>query len=374
MKKRKIALVYDAIYPYVKGGAEKRYADLARQLVKKGFEVHCYGMKYWQGPKVIKHNGVYLHGICRAWPLYGKNGKRSLIGALWFGMACLKLVREEFDYMDCCAIPFTSLITCRLVTWAKRKRLYSTWHEVWGKEYWLATAGWSGWLGCLAEKLALRLPDEFIVVSEHTAQALAAQYKTSKPVHVVENGIDSDWIRTIPAARKPSDLIYVGRLAYNKNIDVLIDAVGMLKAQYPGIRLTVIGDGPERLDLEQLVMRQGLSKNVIFAGAVEREAEVIGAMKASKVFVLPSSREGFGIVVIEAHAAGIPVVTVDAKANAARRLITDENGLVARLNAPALARAISMLLSRRPNRKACAASAERYDWPALAEKYKAVFL
>ena len=54
MKKMKIALVYDAIYPYIKGGAEKRFYEIAKRLSKKGHQMHLYGMKLWEGDKVIK--------------------------------------------------------------------------------------------------------------------------------------------------------------------------------------------------------------------------------------------------------------------------------------------------------------------------------
>jgi hypothetical protein len=58
----KIAVVYDVIYPYVKGGVEKRVWDLAVRLACRGHEVHLYGMKFWDGEDIINHEGVFLHG------------------------------------------------------------------------------------------------------------------------------------------------------------------------------------------------------------------------------------------------------------------------------------------------------------------------
>ena len=58
----KIALVYDAVYPYIKGGGEKRFYDIARELANRGNEVHIYGMKLWAGLKVVKKEGIYYHG------------------------------------------------------------------------------------------------------------------------------------------------------------------------------------------------------------------------------------------------------------------------------------------------------------------------
>ena len=73
----KIAYVYDAVYPWVKGGAEKRIYELSRRLAKRGHEVHCYGMKWWPGEDEILKDNVHLHGICPPMPLYS-NGKRSI--------------------------------------------------------------------------------------------------------------------------------------------------------------------------------------------------------------------------------------------------------------------------------------------------------
>jgi hypothetical protein len=58
MKKMKITLVYDAIYPYIKGGGEKRFYEIGKRLAKKGHQVHLYGMKFWEGDKVIKKQGI----------------------------------------------------------------------------------------------------------------------------------------------------------------------------------------------------------------------------------------------------------------------------------------------------------------------------
>jgi hypothetical protein len=91
MKKMKIALVYDAIYPYIKGGEEKRFDEIGKRLAKKGHQVHLYGMKLCEGHDVIQKEGLYLHGICPPKPLYTKDGRRSTQQAVFFGIHCLNL-------------------------------------------------------------------------------------------------------------------------------------------------------------------------------------------------------------------------------------------------------------------------------------------
>ena len=62
----KIAFVYDAIYPYVKGGVEKRIWELAVRLSSRGHDVHLFGMKFWEGGDILVHEGISLHGVCPA--------------------------------------------------------------------------------------------------------------------------------------------------------------------------------------------------------------------------------------------------------------------------------------------------------------------
>ena len=84
-------------------------------------------------------------------------------------------------------------------------------------------------------------------------------------------------------------------------------------------------------------------------------------MKSSKVFVLPSTREGFGIVVLEANACGIPFVTTNHEDNAAKDLINDGNGISVRLNEAKFASAIKKLFEKK-NGKKCREFAKNYDW------------
>jgi glycosyltransferase involved in cell wall biosynthesis len=96
-------------------------------------------------------------------------------------------------------------------------------------------------------------------------------------------------------------------------------------------------------------------------------------MKSAKVFVNPSTREGFGITALEALACGIPVVTVDHPANAIRDLINEKNGFTCSLSEKDLAEIIRRALQRHAGMKNdCIASASAYDWEKITsdiEKY-----
>jgi glycosyltransferase involved in cell wall biosynthesis len=377
MKKMKIALVYDAIYPYIKGGGEKRFYEIGKRLAKKGHQVHLYGMKFWEGENVIKLNEIYLHGICRAKKLYTKEGKRSIKEAICFGLICFKLIKEDFDIIDCSNFPYFSLFTCKLISIIKKKPLYATWHEVWGKNYWYEYIGWKGYLGYIIEKLAVLMPVKIISNSEHTTCKLKNELNSKKLIYTVPNGIEFDLITRIKPAKEKSDVIFVGRLVSYKNINILIKSIKLIKEKKPEIKSLIIGDGPEKKNLEALTQQLNLEKNIIFLGFLENHDDVYALMKSSKVLILPSTREGFGIVVIEANACGIPVITIDHKDNAARDLIEEErNGFICQLNEEEIAKRITKILENNSGRKmkeACKDLSKKYDWDKIVDEIEGVY-
>src|SRR4051812_29165957 len=96
----RIAIVSDAIYPYHMGGKETRIHELSTRLAQAGHDVHIYTMKWWDGPTNTRvERGVTLHAISRHMPLY-KGEKRSIAEGVFFGVACLRLLREKFDVVD----------------------------------------------------------------------------------------------------------------------------------------------------------------------------------------------------------------------------------------------------------------------------------
>jgi len=374
MRKIKLALVYDAIYPYIKGGAEKRYFEIAKRLTKKGYEVHLYGMKFWTGPNVIEKDGVYLHGISKARPLYTKNGRRSITQAILFGLNSFKLIREDFDVIDCCGFPYFSLFACKSVCVVKRKKLYSTWHEVWGRRYWKEYLGLLSIFGILVEKTAVKLPDEIIAVSSRTGRRIRNELGYRKKKSVIPNGIDFESINKIKPSREKSDVIYAGRLMDFKNVDILIKSIVILKKKNKKIKCLIIGEGPERKRLEKLRKELNLTKNISFKGFLKTDRELFSFFKSSKIFVLPSVREGFGIVAIEANACGIPVITVNHKDNATKDLISKENGFVVEVSENDIANAVNRLIENEINSKDCTDFAKKYDWNKIINQTEGVYL
>jgi glycosyltransferase involved in cell wall biosynthesis len=365
----KIAYVYDAIYPWVKGGAEKRIYELSRRLAGRGHEVHCYGMKWWLGEEAILKDGVQLHGICRPMPLYSKE-KRSMKQAAYFAGKVLS-IDADCDVVDCQNFPYLSCFSVRLLCSWKRRKLFITWHEVWG-DYWYDYLGQKGIFGRFIERAAARLAENNIAVSERTRKDL--ERLGVRGVQVVQNGIDWPRIEKIKASEKESDLVYVGRLVEHKNVDLLIRAIGIVRREIPDVRTIVIGDGPEMENLKALVSDLGLKKNVEFSGFLENYDDALALLKSSKVFASPSTREGFGMAALEANACGLPIVTVNHRMNAVSDLVTKETGIVCEPSAEALAEAISQTLEEGDGmRRQCREKARRYDWEEICDQAERVY-
>lgn len=189
---------------------------------------------------------------------------------------------------------------------------------------------------------------------------------------VIPNAIDpADFGEVTP--RKgggPASIGFVGRLDPIKRLPDLIEAVGLLP---PPVGLHVFGEGPERARLVEAVATRGLGRRVTFHGAVARPQE---ALRRIDLLVLPSAAEGFGLVLIEAMAAGVPVVATDVPG--IRDVVRHgQTGLlVPPASPPALAEAIRAVLER-PDlrdelvRRARADVTERFAWPAVLPRYAA---
>ena len=126
-------------------------------------------------------------------------------------------------------------------------------------------------------------------------------------LHIVHCGIDPDLFDPNEHRDKASHLLFVGRLERAKGLPILLEAVVALCGDWPGLRLTIVGDGPDRSRLESRARQLGVEENVTFAGYKSR-AEVLQHLRAADVFVMSSLAEGVPVVLMEAMAGGLPVV------------------------------------------------------------------
>ena len=215
--------------------------------------------------------------------------------------------------------------------------------------------------------------------------AAAAYHASALGLHedaftVVPNGVDVDHFREavpFPQMRDHPSLLFVGRLERRKGLDQLLRALTILKSTRADLRLYVVGDGPDRQRYERLLPAR-LRDDVVFLGRVDTD-ELPRFHASADLFVAPAmGGESFGIVLIEAQAAGVPVVASDIPGYAS--VVTD--GVDGRLVPPgdpeALAEAIGALLDNPSLARALADTAsrrvDRYDWSTVAQRVREVYV
>jgi glycosyltransferase involved in cell wall biosynthesis len=371
----KIAYVYDVIHPYVAGGVQKRIWEVSRRLARRGHQVTIFGMKHWQGEDTLCSEGVRLWGVCPPQPLF-VNGRRSVKESLYFAWRVLPpLLREPFDVVDCQNFPYFPCFSAAFHSVARRSRLIITWHEVWDN-YWYDYLGRSGFFGRLVERAIARMPSINATSTLHNKGRLTAIGARESRIRVVPiGGVSLADVDKIPPSIERTDLIFVGRLTRPKGVDTLLRSIARLKANSIVAASTIIGDGPERSNLESLARDLGIHEQVSFLGRVEDDARVISLMKSAKVFVYPAMPEGtWSVSVIEANACGVPAVSVRAGKLGMNEVVTDGfNGLlVAEQSAEAIADKLSLLLQHESMRAELArnalAFAREQDWDVVAEK------
>ena len=340
----KVAFLYDAVYPWEKGGAQKRIWELARRLADT-HDVHLYGMHYWDGPTVIEREGVTLHGVCEPQELYVE-GRRSIPQAIYFALRALPaLLREEFDIIDCQEFPYFPCFSAKVHELITSSTLVITWYEVWD-DYWYEYLGRKGIFGKIIERTTLGLADTVIPISDYIARDLR-DIGRIEGLETIENGVDFDRLQEIPTEDTDWDVIYVGRLSEHKNVDMLLEAIDSASSQLDTtVSCGIIGDGPEREQLEEYADKLDIDTHVDFLGFVEADEAVIGNIKAASVFVLPSTREGFPNTILEANACGVPTIVIDHEENGSTAVVEDGvTGFITEDSAEAIAEKLMRCLT-----------------------------
>ncbi|MGK2879713.1 MAG: glycosyltransferase family 4 protein [Mycobacterium sp.] len=198
--------------------------------------------------------------------------------------------------------------------------------------------------------------------------------------HVIPNGIDAaDWPF---APRKshpgPAELLYVGRLEYEKGIHDLIAALPRIRRTHPGTRLTVAGEGTQLAWLIEQAREHKVLKATTFAGLADHR-QLLTLLHRADVAVLPSHYEPFGIVALEAAAAGIPLVTSNV-GGLGELVIDGATGLsCAPRDVAGLAAAVRRVLDDPAAAQARALAARKrltsdFDWHTVAQHTAEVYL
>lgn len=157
-----------------------------------------------------------------------------------------------------------------------------------------------------------------VIVPSRAMKNVLGQYGVNTDISIIPTGLRLDefeggnaerFRRTHNIAANRPLLIFIGRVALEKNIHFLIDMLAFVKQQIPDVLLLIAGEGPAEKRLQKYVRKSSLSNNVLFIGYMSRERELLDCYSAGNAFVFSSRTETQGLVLLEALACGLPVVS-----------------------------------------------------------------
>ena len=193
----------------------------------------------------------------------------------------------------------------------------------------------------LARRFTYPFADAVVVQTNAIASWMRKRFRV--PVHIIPNPVRVADSRSPRRAADRSLLIAVGRLSAQKGFDILIEAFAGVAPKYPNWQLVIYGEGPDRSELEQLRDALSLQGKVLLPGLTKN---VQAAFAEASLFALPSRFEGYPNALLEALAAGLPVIATSAPGGASEILIDGEYGmLVPPDDADALASALNAMMS-----------------------------
>lgn len=335
----RILVVYDCLFPYTVGGGERWLRSVAERLSAEGHEVTYLTLRQWEPGVVVDVTGVRVVTGGPRMALY-VDGRRRILPPLVFGAGVLwHLLRHgrRYDAVHTASFPFFSLLAAALVRPLHRYQLTVDWWEVWTLAYWTQYLGRvGGRIGHAVQRLCVRVPQRAIVFSRLHAGRLRDQGLRGD-VEVLEGMFSpAGASTTLPLPEgAATEIVFAGRLIPEKRAPALVPALVEARKRLPGLRAAIFGDGPQRPEVLRRIEAASAGDWLRAPGFVAAE-EVDAALRGALCMVLPSSREGYGLIVVEASAAGVPSIVVAGPDNAAVELVEEGvNGTVAPSAAPA---------------------------------------
>jgi glycosyltransferase involved in cell wall biosynthesis len=257
-------------------------------------------------------------------------GRRRILPPLRFGAGVFThLARHgrRYDVVHTASFPYFSLLAAGALRRLRSYRLVVDWHEVWTRAYWREYLGWAGDAGWRVQHLCLRIPQRAFCFSRlHERRLREEGYRGE--LTVLRGQYAGPEGRLLPLADPPS-VVFAGRHIPEKRVPALVPALRVVRETFPGVRAEIFGDGPERAEVRRRVSQLGLEGAVDVPGFVPQE-RIEEALGGALCLALPSMREGYGLVVVEAATHGTPSVVVAGPDNAAVELVDEGvNGAVA---------------------------------------------
>jgi glycogen(starch) synthase len=374
--------------PQIVGGLGRHVADLSEALVGLGHEIHVLTGDFPGASSCEDVNGVNVHRLS----MYGPAGRDFVESVTHLNVnmleAVLGLLRQGYIFDIIHGHDWLAAHAGKALKHGLMRPLVATIHatefgrnhglhndlqrHISNLEWWLTYEAWK--VICCSEYMRGEIQYIFQVPVDKV-QVIPNGVKASD--FAIQDGFDKKGFRRRYAADDERIIYYVGRLVHEKGVDTLIESVPRVLARYNQAKFVIAGKGPAEFALRERAHRLGVSQSIYFAGFVD-DLTRNRLYACADVAVVPSLYEPFGIVALEAMAAGVPVVVSDT-GGLSEVVHHAQNGLraypgnaqsladniLAYLEAPEFAQYIRNQATREVR--------EIYDWSLIAEKTLEVY-
>jgi glycosyltransferase involved in cell wall biosynthesis len=354
-----LAFNWQDIHHPLGGGAEVHFHEIFSRIISLGHEVTLFCSSFPGAPERETIGGVQV---------IRKGGRNTF--NFWVALKYWTTFRhQDFDVVvdDINKIPFFTPLFVK-------KPLVGIVHHLFGKTIFLETHFVAALYVYLSEKLIRffyrGIP--FLVVSESTREEFLKLGFRREGLYIVPNCVDPAVYRPVEAAKTTTPIIgYFGRLKKYKSVDHLLLAFRIVKAGVPEARLMIVGEGDDKARLERITQELGLQDRVTFTGhaAGTKKVDYLHEMQFA---VNTSSKEGWGLTVLEANACGTCVIASDVP-GLRDAVIDGETGLLYKYgDIEQLAQKISLLLHDQALRNRLSYNAlewsKKFRWEDSARK------
>lgn len=350
------------------GGAERVFVLMANELAARGHDVTLFTWNA-EGPNAaLLSPRVKL--IDLGMTIHGEGyGKPATLRGLWQSIQVLRRLNPDAVFS---APEFANLIIALALRISRRRaKFFPTFHAAKS----LPSSGVGARLAIWLSKLVASRATSAIAVSQGIGKDLAERGLPASRIVVINNPLPPvtrkattyPWQNELAAMGDGPVLASVGRLVPVKDHKTLLEACAMLDADRHW-RLAIFGEGPLEAELKAYAAKLGIGDRVLFAGYVD---DPMACYAAADIVVLSSLSEGFGNVLIEAMASGVPVVSTDAP-HGPREILADGRfgPLVPVADAKALAVTIADMLEHPTPAKFLKARARDFDVARIGDRYE----
>ena len=317
--------IFTEAYPPIINGVSTSIINLQRALEKKGHEVFIVTVNNDR----LKYDYEYEDRILRlpSFPIHSYDYRLTSI----YPIKAVNIIKKMNLDVIHTNVEATIGMFARFVSKQLDIPLVHTYHTMW-KDYTHYVTKGKKILDVPAKEavkyLSILFGDktatERIVPSRKIYNLFKDKYKVDKNIHIVPTGLDvenfykekfkyselKNYKKTLGIEKKDIVIITVSRLAKEKSVDFLIRNHKEIVKKYPNAKLLIVGDGPSKEELMDLVLELNLEDNVVFAGKVPLD-EVKYYYQLANVFTTASRTETQGLTVIEAMASSLPIVAVN---------------------------------------------------------------